>query len=296
MKKKNGFRTPFHALQVASWVIMIFHALIGILCISFLLSTYELVIFLIIYYTSFIIVIAQGIFLTKSDPSINIPFQNVDKSPTAVNFMCTICKCYVTETSKHCGSCDRCVDNFDHHCKWLNNCIGKSNYKQFIRLILLLEANLVILLIFEILIIDKWKNKGLDIDEDIENADIFFIILDIILNSIFLLLVGYLIIFHIFLKFKKLTTYDWIRQRKKAKKNAKKKAIQPQIIFYEEEENGTCNKNSTFKNPQNTHDELIPMMNSSDTKNSTPKNLQISQSLHKSAPTIDSDIIMTDRT
>jgi hypothetical protein len=29
------------------------------------------------------------------------------------------------------------VDGFDHHCRWLNNCIGKANYKYFFRLIVL---------------------------------------------------------------------------------------------------------------------------------------------------------------
>lgn len=50
-------------------------------------------------------------------------------------FICQLCKTHVHNRTKHCGECNRCVAVFDHHCKWLNNCIGELNYKWFMALI-----------------------------------------------------------------------------------------------------------------------------------------------------------------
>ena len=37
-------------------------------------------------------------------------------------------------SSKHCETCGRCVYGFDHHWRWLNNCIGQPNYWYFFTL------------------------------------------------------------------------------------------------------------------------------------------------------------------
>lgn len=44
---------------------------------------------------------------------------------------CYICQAHASQDSRHCSKCDRCVEKFDHHCVWLNNCIGKKNYWYF---------------------------------------------------------------------------------------------------------------------------------------------------------------------
>lgn len=50
-------------------------------------------------------------------------------------FQCVLCNGYVAAKTKHCGQCQKCVCGFDHHCDWLNNCIGAKNYGYFIGLV-----------------------------------------------------------------------------------------------------------------------------------------------------------------
>ncbi|XP_074925057.1 palmitoyltransferase ZDHHC19 [Chelonoidis abingdonii] len=59
---------------------------------------------------------------------------------------CQKCQCYCPPRTFHCPCCNICVEEFDHHCKWLNNCIGCRNFRFFFLFVAFLcSYNMVVL-------------------------------------------------------------------------------------------------------------------------------------------------------
>ena len=46
--------------------------------------------------------------------------------------LCPECEVIRTNRSRHCSICNKCVERFDHHCPWINNCVGVRNHNAFI--------------------------------------------------------------------------------------------------------------------------------------------------------------------
>jgi len=115
---------------------IVLHLVIILLVFFIILPYFNSNIFSSIYIIVSAFVFILYISLSFSNPGkmINNEYKDlldiVEKGNDAEDF-CPHCLVKNNFRSKHCLICQNCIDEFDHHCFWVGNCIGKNNYKLF---------------------------------------------------------------------------------------------------------------------------------------------------------------------
>jgi len=54
------------------------------------------------------------------------------KEKRNIEYFCFFCRCLWSYSGVHCQICERCVEGYDHHCNFVNNCIGFQNHSTFL--------------------------------------------------------------------------------------------------------------------------------------------------------------------
>ena len=130
---------------------------------------------------------------------------------------CIFCRFFKPRRTVHCRKCGICVSNFDHHCIWLNNCIGKNNYILFIVYIVFTISNCFLcssIMLWVFIDQNSAKDRALSF---------ITLIIGLSIGVICVMLLG----FHIILRKKNLTTYEFLKhQEQKRRIRFKEKKIE----------------------------------------------------------------------
>jgi hypothetical protein len=136
--RKNGLAWPLHPFQVMSWLLFALFVACFYTLFNMYLNTGGRIAAGIVFglFTAGTLVAAGVCTITDpADASIYAPRTHGPRDVVPGHLYCYRCELHVHEQSKHCTICMKCVDNFDHHCIWLNNCVGTANYRWFLALL-----------------------------------------------------------------------------------------------------------------------------------------------------------------
>lgn len=78
--------------------------------------------------------------------------------------VCTRCETYRPPRAHHCRICERCIRRMDHHCPWINNCVGERNQKYFMQFLVYVG---VLALYAVALVIISWMGECPECSKDI---------------------------------------------------------------------------------------------------------------------------------
>ena len=231
LSKRTGFSRPWHYLQVASWALGALQTGIAYgVILQEISDVTERICFLCLFSIALGGTCALAMVVMVVDPTDPVVYQHQDAmakgwvfDENAYDLICTSCQTNVNKRSKHCAYCARCSAHFDHHCKWLNTCIGGRNYPYFAGLLGLLETTELVLMVFGgVTISDR-------VDQTLEGVDILKLVL-LVSGTGLAVVIGcvtlQMIILHVWLRAKGQTTYDYIKaKRQRIRPN--KRTIRP---------------------------------------------------------------------
>ncbi|KAK3551883.1 hypothetical protein QTP70_031652 [Hemibagrus guttatus] len=92
--------------------------------------------------------------------------ESLQLKPGQVVYKCPKCCSIKPDRAHHCSVCKRCIRKMDHHCPWVNNCVGENNQKYFVLFtmyiaLISLHALVMVVLYFLYCFEDDWTTPTL---------------------------------------------------------------------------------------------------------------------------------------
>lgn len=224
MQRKSGLQWPWHSHQVTTWVFFVvftvsYYKSIAPRLSSDLMLSAQVLYSLISANTALFCVLVT--ILDPVDPSGAKEREAREQSRSFdlsnLPKWCKFCLIHTYKSSKHCSHCRKCVAVFDHHCHWVNNCVGRRNYACFLVLICSVQGQMVGFVGCAGTVVGELVREG----STGERIEVAILLAVLVLALAVLLFNGALILFHAYLRYSGLTTYDFLKRRKE------KRTVQP---------------------------------------------------------------------
>ena len=239
-RRIHGFQTPLHPQQVIAWFLLIYFLLLTFFAVIPAFDPWAVIGLNVLHGVLYSVFFVCHVASMVVDPSVanlrNVnskkPVPTFDRSKfvhVIENGRCHLCDIPISSPrTKHCSVCNKCVDVFDHHCKWLNQCIGKRNYWWFIASVVLA---LTLALVFCVLAFtlaglhfgNGDQTRTFNSTTVYNRTFVFFnhnvdesVYFSVVISSSVIALVAaalliHLCVFHAYIKYVGITTYEFVR-------------------------------------------------------------------------------------
>uniref|UniRef100_A0A1I8F879 Palmitoyltransferase n=1 Tax=Macrostomum lignano TaxID=282301 RepID=A0A1I8F879_9PLAT len=129
--------------------------------------------------------------------------------------VCRRCVAPKPPRAHHCAVCKRCVLRMDHHCPWINSCVGLYNYKHFVLFCVYMLAGCVYV---ALVAAPVYNDHFYSWDRDDDYATVHHMVYyEIVLTSAVALVLGCLTAYHVFLASRNETCIETHINRRMAK-------------------------------------------------------------------------------
>lgn len=125
------------ACVIATWFLIVFaEVIISLVLLDFRDQLAYSVINQVIFSLGVILALSSHFKAVTTNPGA-VPLNNISQDKVMLQPGETINKCDKCHGIKpvrahHCSVCKRCIRKMDHHCPWINNCVGEANQKFFV--------------------------------------------------------------------------------------------------------------------------------------------------------------------